>query len=69
MDLLGTYTTLDRIGLQPGQRILEIGAGNGRLLIPAAMRILPGGEAVGLDILPGQSNAFKRRLPSTVLLT
>jgi ubiquinone/menaquinone biosynthesis C-methylase UbiE len=45
-----TRTTLDRIGMRPGQKILEIGPGPGRLLIPAAQRILPGGEAVGIDI-------------------
>jgi Mycolic acid cyclopropane synthetase len=37
-----TRTTLDRLGLRPGQRILEIGPGPGRLLIPAAQRVLPG---------------------------
>lgn len=48
--LTGTDKTLDRMGLKPGQRILEIGPGPGRLLIPAARRVLPGGEAVGIDI-------------------
>jgi ubiquinone/menaquinone biosynthesis C-methylase UbiE len=46
----GTRVTIERLGLQPGQRILEIGPGPGRLLLPAAQRILPGGEAVGIDI-------------------
>jgi ubiquinone/menaquinone biosynthesis C-methylase UbiE len=57
--LLGTQTTLDRIGLRPGQRVLEIGPGPGRLLIPAAKRVLPGGEAVGLDIQPGMIERLK----------
>jgi ubiquinone/menaquinone biosynthesis C-methylase UbiE len=48
----GTRVTLDRLGLRAGQKILEIGAGPGRLLIPAAERVAPGGEAVGLDIQP-----------------
>ncbi|MGE5262981.1 MAG: class I SAM-dependent methyltransferase [Acidobacteriota bacterium] len=48
--VLGTQTTLDRIGLLPGQRVLEIGPGPGRLLIPAAHRVLPGGQVVGLEI-------------------
>jgi ubiquinone/menaquinone biosynthesis C-methylase UbiE len=51
--VLGTQTTLDRIGLKRGQRVLEIGPGPGRLLIPAAKRVQPGGEVVGLDIQPG----------------
>ena len=51
--LLRTNTTLERIAFRPGQRVLEIGPGPGRLLVPAAQRILPGGEAVGVDIQPG----------------
>lgn len=57
----GTQTTLDRIGLQPGQCVLEIGSGPGRLLIPAARRVLPGGTAVGLDIQPGMIERLKAR--------
>jgi SAM-dependent methyltransferase len=49
----GTEETLERIGLRPGQRVLEIGPGPGRLLIPAAGRVLPDGEVVGIDIQPG----------------
>lgn len=48
--LLETQTTLDRIGFQPGQRVLEILPGPGRSLIPAAKRVLPGGEVFWLDI-------------------
>ena len=51
--VLGTQTTLDRIDLRPGQRVLEIGPGPGRLLVPAARRVLPGGQVAGLDIQPG----------------
>lgn len=50
---IGTQTTLERMGLKPGQRVLEIGPGPGRLLLPAARRVQPGGEVVGLDIQPG----------------
>ena len=59
--LIGTQATLDRIGLQPGQRVLEIGPGPGRLLIPAARRVLPGGEVVGLDIQPGMIARLEAR--------
>lgn len=48
-----TRRTLDRMNLRPGHRVLEIGPGPGRLLISAARRLLPDGEAVGLDIQPG----------------
>jgi ubiquinone/menaquinone biosynthesis C-methylase UbiE len=57
----GTEKTLNRIGFRPGQKILEIGPGPGRLLLPAAQRILPGGEAVGIDIQPGMIERLQVR--------
>ncbi len=57
----GTEATLDRIGLRPGQRVLEVGPGPGRLLIPAARRVLPGGEVFGLDIQPGMLSRLQAR--------
>ena len=57
----GTRIVLDRLGFQPGQKVLEIGPGPGRLLIPAAKRVLPGGEAVGIDIQPKMIERLKRR--------
>jgi ubiquinone/menaquinone biosynthesis C-methylase UbiE len=59
--IAGTTVTLERIGLRPGQRVLEIGPGPGRLLIPAARRVLPGGEVVGIDIQPGMIDRLQRR--------
>ena len=59
--LIGTQTTLDRIGLRPGQRVLEVGPGPGRLLIPAARRVLPDGEVIGLDIQPGMITRLETR--------
>lgn len=59
--VLGTQITLDRIGLKPGQRVLEVGPGPGRLLIPAAQRAQPGGEVVGLDIQPGMIERLNAR--------
>lgn len=56
-----TQRTLDRIGLQPGQHVLEVGPGTGRLLIPAARRVLPGGEVVGLDIQPKMVERLRAR--------
>jgi ubiquinone/menaquinone biosynthesis C-methylase UbiE len=57
----GTATTLDRLALRPGARILELGPGPGRLLIPAAQRIQPGGEAVGIDIQPRMIERLRQR--------
>jgi ubiquinone/menaquinone biosynthesis C-methylase UbiE len=59
--MTGTEKTLGRIAAQPGQRILEIGPGPGRLLMPLAKRVLPGGEAVGVDIQVGMVERLARR--------
>jgi len=59
--ILGTATTLDRIGIRPGQRIVEFGPGPGRLLIPAARRVLPGGEVIGVDLQQGMLDRLTRR--------
>lgn len=59
--LTKTDTILERIGSRPGQRVLEIGPGPGRLLVPAAQRVLPGGEVVGIDIQPGMIDRLKKR--------
>ncbi len=59
--MAGTQRTLERLELRPGIRILEIGPGPGRLLVPAAKRILPGGEAVGLDVQPGMLARLEAR--------
>lgn len=59
--ILGTAKTLDRIGVRPGQRVLEIGPGPGRLLIPVAERVLPGGEVIGIDLQQGMLDRLARR--------
>lgn len=56
-----TRTELDRLGLRPGMRVLEIGPGPGRLLIPAARRVLPGGEVVGLELQPEMARRLEAR--------
>jgi len=57
----GTRIILDRLELRPGQRVLELGPGPGRLLIPAAKRVLPEGEAVGIDIQPAMIERLNAR--------
>jgi ubiquinone/menaquinone biosynthesis C-methylase UbiE len=57
----GTKVTLDRLGLLPDQQILEIGPGPGRLLIPAARRILPGGKAFGVELQPAMQKRLRER--------
>ncbi len=60
--LAGTAATLDHLGLQPGQRVLEIGPGPGRLLIPAARRVLPDGSVTGLELQAGMIERLRRRI-------
>jgi ubiquinone/menaquinone biosynthesis C-methylase UbiE len=55
-----TLKTLDQIGFHPGDKVLEIGPGPGRLLIPAAQRVMPGGEVVGIDIQPKMVERLRR---------
>src|SRR5690606_8632647 len=41
---------LERAGLAPGQRVLDVGCGCGATTLAAAGRVAPGGEAIGADI-------------------
>jgi ubiquinone/menaquinone biosynthesis C-methylase UbiE len=59
--LSGTETTLSRLRLRPGMKVLEVGPGPGRLLLPAAQRIVPGGQAVGIDIQSAMIERLKTR--------
>jgi SAM-dependent methyltransferase len=58
----GTQTTLDRMGLRPGMIVVEIGPGPGRLLLPAARRVLPGGKAIGVELQQGMLDNLRRKL-------
>src|SRR5689334_7111212 len=41
---------MDRLGLLPGQRVVDLGCGLGRTTLELASRVGPGGEVVGVDI-------------------
>ncbi len=41
---------LDSANLQPGERVLDVGCGNGATTIEAATRVRPGGVALGVDL-------------------
>lgn len=58
---------LDRIGLRPGERVLELGPGPGAFTVPAAQRIGPDGRLIAVDIQPKMIAAVRKRLASAGL--
>jgi SAM-dependent methyltransferase len=59
--LAGGSKTLDRVGIQPGERLLDVGSGPGRLAIRAAQRVGPEGEVVALDIQPKMLTQLEKK--------
>jgi ubiquinone/menaquinone biosynthesis C-methylase UbiE len=45
-------SVLDRVGIQPGERVLELGPGPGAFTVGAARRTEPDGKLVAVDIQP-----------------
>jgi ubiquinone/menaquinone biosynthesis C-methylase UbiE len=41
--------TVDRLGLRAGERVLDVPCGSGASVVVAAERVLPDGDAVGID--------------------
>ena len=60
--LSGTERTLDRLGLRSGMTVVEIGPGPGRLLLPAARRVLPEGRAIGVELQQGMIDKLEKKL-------
>jgi len=60
--IAGTQITLDLMGIRPGMTVVEIGPGPGRLLLPAARRVLPGGKAIGVELQQGMLDKIRRKL-------
>jgi ubiquinone/menaquinone biosynthesis C-methylase UbiE len=53
---------LDRVGLRPGERILELGPGPGAFTVDAARRVGPEGRLVVVDIQPEMITQVERRV-------
>ncbi len=53
----GAGAILDRLAIEPGMSVLDVGCGPGRLTIPAALRVGRSGTVVGLDV---QSEMLER---------
>ncbi len=43
---------VEQAELSPGQKVLDLGCGEGSSLFPAAERVGYGGNAIGIDICP-----------------
>jgi ubiquinone/menaquinone biosynthesis C-methylase UbiE len=48
----GSGVILQRARVQPGMAVLDVGAGPGRLSVPAAQRVGPEGRVVAFDVQP-----------------
>lgn len=55
---------LEAAALQPSERVLDVGCGNGATTIEAAKRVRPGGAAVGMDVSAPMLDLARRRATS-----
>ena len=53
---------LDRVGIRPGERVLELGPGPGAFTVEAARRVGPHGRVVAVDIQPHMIAQVKARV-------
>jgi O-methyltransferase / aklanonic acid methyltransferase len=62
--LFGHFGALlvERARLSPGDRVLDVAAGTGASLVPAAQRVGATGSVVGLDLAPGMVDRLRELL-------
>ena len=53
---------LDRVGLKPGETVLELGPGPGAFTVDAARRLEPEGRCIAVDIQPQMIEQVKKRV-------
>jgi ubiquinone/menaquinone biosynthesis C-methylase UbiE len=58
---------LDRVGIRPGEKVLELGPGPGAFTIEAARRTEPGGRLIAVDIQPKMIAAVERKVRESKL--
>jgi ubiquinone/menaquinone biosynthesis C-methylase UbiE len=59
---LYTQRILDRIGIRPGETVLELGPGPGTFTIEAARRVGPEGRLIVVEMLPRMAAQVERRV-------
>lgn len=64
---LWTRPVLDWAGIQPGEVVLELGAGTGVFTVAAAQRVGPQGRLVAVDIQPEMIRRVEQRMQATGL--
>lgn len=63
----GAEEILDRLKIEPGMSVLDVGSGPGRLTIPAAQRVGANGRVVALDIQDGMLRRLRERVEANHL--
>ncbi|HRL10929.1 MAG TPA: methyltransferase domain-containing protein [Aggregatilineales bacterium] len=63
----GAEAILDRLGVEAGMKVLDVGCGPGRLTIPAARRVGVDGEVTALDIQPEMLRRVQKKLDASHL--
>lgn len=63
----GAGAILDRLGLEAGMKVLDVGCGPGRLTLPAARRVGTDGEVMALDIQPEMLRRVQKKLDASDL--
>jgi ubiquinone/menaquinone biosynthesis C-methylase UbiE len=59
---------LDRVGLRPGETVLELGPGPGAFTVEAARRLGPEGKLIAVDIQPEMIAQVKARVRQAGLI-
>ena len=60
--IAGAELLLDRAGVAPGMRVLDVGCGPGRITLPAAQRVGANGDVVALDIQAAMLQRLQEKL-------
>ncbi len=55
-----TQSVLDRVGIQPGEKVLELGPGPGLFTIDASKRLGASGKLIAIDIQPEMINKIEK---------